>query len=266
MKIRSIVTLMFALITVAAYSAVTEVKGVFKGENLIIRSAIDTSTNSNCVTDIYLNGEKLELDLHHVTIEIPLREKLDKGDHVSIRIYHGPNCKPEIVNPGVIQRKTLFAFLAFSVSQEGFRWTTRGEIVDSYYSVQRLEEGKWVTVLKQKSNARMSGNIYDKSFDHFSGFSVYRVKYVQPDGFKDVSQKMKIRSNKIPVSFFPTKVKDYLTFVNNKKKPVAYKIYDSYGDVVLQGVGISVDCRALEPKKMYTLAFDNQRKPFQKSK
>jgi hypothetical protein len=57
-----------------------------------------------------------------------------------------------------------------------------------------------------------------------------------------------------------------ITFVNNRKKPVVYKVYDIKGNLELRGEGLTIDCRSLEGKNMYTLVFDNQHKPFQKAK
>ena len=56
---KRVLSVVLFLVAIISFSAVKEVKGVFKGENLVLRSSLDAESNSYCVTDIYLNGEQL---------------------------------------------------------------------------------------------------------------------------------------------------------------------------------------------------------------
>jgi hypothetical protein len=247
-------------------AALLEVNGVFKGENLFLRNSFNDSTQSSCITSVYLNGRDLKVDTKHLTLELDLRKFLSKGDAVNLRIYHKRECTPEIMNVGAIKRQSLFAFTKFTVDEKEYHWATRGEQKGSQFIVQRFLNGSWKDVKEFDSKGSMSGFSYSFPTLHYSGISRYRMKYIQLDGFVEYSNRIDFRSKRSPVSFYPTKVKGKITFVNNNKRPVSYEIYDIEGHKIASGSSLVIDCTKLEPRKVFTLVFDNQHRKFQKLK
>lgn len=221
---KKVLFILLVLCFAQSNAALLEVNGVFRGENLFVRNSFSDSNHESCITSVYLNGKELEVDTKHLTIELNLRTLLTEGDKIDLRIYHKPNCTPEIVNLGAIKRQTLFAFSSFSMDEENYKWITRGEQKGAIFILQRFLHGEWEDVDEYDANGSMSGVAYHFPSQHYSGVSRYRVKYEQLDGFVEYSDVIDFQSKRIAVSFYPTKVKGKITFVNNDKKPIKYKI------------------------------------------
>tara|TARA_B100000809_G_scaffold240092_1_gene262109 strand:- start:94 stop:897 length:804 start_codon:yes stop_codon:yes gene_type:complete len=247
-------------------AALMEVHGTFKGKHLIVQNPFDDSTKTFCITSIYMNGRDLKVDTKHLMIELYFEKYLSIGDKINLRIYHKGECHPEVVNPGAIKRSSIFSFISFKVNATNYQWATRGEQKGSEFTVQRYQNGEWDDVKSKKSKGGMSGNNYEMPSNHYSGVNRYRIQYVQLDGFIEYSDPLDYKSLQRPVSFFPTKVKGKITFVNNLHRPVKFSIYDIDGHKIMEGEGMAIDCTSLQTKEVYTLVFDNQHRRFQKMK
>jgi hypothetical protein len=261
---KKLIFILLVLYCIQANAALLEVNGVFRGENLFIRNSFNNDDNESCITSVYLNGRDLKVDVKHLTIEVNFKKYLTKGEKIDLRIYHKSYCKPQIINIGAIKRQTLFAFSSFSMDEQNYRWVTRGEQKGAKFTIQRFLNGEWEEVKSYDANGSLSGVTYLFPSLHYSGVTRYRLKYEQLDGFVEYSDAIDFRSKKLPVSFYPTKVKGKITFVSKDKQPVKYEIYDIEGYKIMEGESIQIDCTQLEGKKVYTLVFDNQHRKFQK--
>lgn len=261
---KKILFTLLVLFASCSFAALSEFHGTYRGGDLIIRNPFIDSSGHHCISSIYLNGKELNEELHHLTLDITLSNYISVGDAVHLRIYHTPTCKPTIMNIEVIKRKSLFAYTTFKVDQSKYHWSTRGEQKGSQFVMQRYLKGQWEDVKVYDAKGGTSGNNYNLASLHNSGINRYRLKYVQLDGFEEFSDVIDFRSNQAPVGFFPTKVKTKITFVGHNQRPVKYKVYDISGHKIMEGEGFSVDCTKLEPKRVYTLVFDNQDRKFQK--
>ncbi|MDB4835306.1 hypothetical protein OAH12_01845 [Cyclobacteriaceae bacterium] len=261
---KTLFTSLFLFVSFVASAALMQINGKYKGQNLIVRNPYVEATKSYSITSIYLNEKELELDLNHLTVEVYFSKYLKLGDAVSLRVYYASGAKPTVVNPSVIKQRSLFAFNQFTVSEKEFKWSCRGEAKGAHYEVERLEEGKWAVVDTNEAKGNLSTNYYIKPATHMSGVSKYRMVYKQKDGFVEYSPEVTFKSSRTPLNFYPAKVQNNITFINNNKKAVKYKIYTLSGKVVLEGEGTEIDCTSLTDKEVYTLYFDNQKKAFQK--
>lgn len=257
------------LFTVSSFvfGALMQLHGNFKGDNLIIRNPFIKAENKYSISSIVINEKKIDIDLNHHTVEIIFDSyKIPLNAVVDIRIYYTPQFQPEVVNPTAIKTKTLFAFNNISIKEKNIKITTRGEQPESKIEIQRLENDEWVTVSENKTLGGRSTNYYDFPIKHLSGTTKLRLAYKQTDDFIEYSGEYTYKSNQTPVNFYPSKVKDKITFINNNKQPVKYVIYDLNGKVIDSGTGTEIDCTGLTVKSVYTLSFDNQKKVFQKVK
>ena len=250
------------------FGALLQLKGTYKGENLILRNPVIKDSKSHSITSILLNDQKIETDLNHHTIEIHFEtHDLPLNTAIDIKIYYTPNYKPEVVNISAIKAKTLFAFNKAQITESSVIIMTRGEAKESKFLIQRFENSKWVILQEHATKGNRTVNYYDFPVKHYSGTSKFRILYIQKNGYQEYTKEISYTSSKTPINFYPSaKVKDKIVFLNNNKTPVKYAIYNMKGQLVTSGRDTQVDCSKFTVKEVYTIYFDNQKKVFQKAK
>ncbi len=259
-RIVSIVLLFF--ISYSLHATVIRLKGVYKGENLWVKNP-KISSKEFCVTSVYVNDKKVVSNPQTSAYEINLAH-LIRGSALQIRIYHKDACEPRILNPQAIKSNSLFAFTKIHVDEEKLIWETKGEKKDGIFKAQQFINGHWETIYDELGHGSISEDYYMIEVKHFSGINRFRVMYTEPGGEQFKSKLAEFRSNKKPVTFYPSRVTDYITFVS--EEPVLYAVYDQNKKRVLHGKSMTIDCSKLNKNKYYTLYFDNQKKQFLKKR
>ena len=262
-----IISLLLLYTSYLAAGEILKITGTYKNQNLIITNPYIKAQKTYSITSIVLNEKELKTELKQHTVEIHLEEQnLRPGTTLNFKIYYQTGFKPEVVNLFAIKENTLFKYNEIIIEERSIKIRTRGEMPKSNISIQRFENNEWVVVKNQKCIGQKSSNYYDIPVEHLSGTTQIKIKYNQEDGYSESSPIKTYKSSKVPINFYPTKVKDKITFLNNNKKPVSWVIYDIKGQKIQAGKGTVIDCTKLKVKEIYKLSFDNQKKAFQKLK
>ncbi|ANQ47743.2 MULTISPECIES: hypothetical protein [Flammeovirga] len=189
-----------------------------------------------------------EIELSHI----------QKGDHISVILYHSNDCVPRILNPNAIRDKGHFQFIELDVTEEGLEWETSGEAAEGSFMVLRYEHDSWVEdmIVQGKSDERK--NKYHYKVLHHSGLNKYKLKYIEITGKVYNSEVLAHESSSEQVKFYPNRVSETLSFT----RPVRFEILDQYGKVVLNGNDSKVDCSVLAGGRYYFVNYDNKTERF----
>lgn len=240
------------------------VYGVYKGQNLIVQNGYYAEGKIHCVTSIYVNDKKLNVDVTVSAVSIDFRSlKIEKGDKLKIDIYHHRECgAPKILNMQAIEKDGRFHISSVKVTERKISWLAQGEQPGGTYYIEHMENGEWTRVLHVEEKGDVSEDYYQYPVHHFSGVNQYRIAYLEADSTVIYSSVATVTSHVLPISANLFEVQKTITFSRSCK----FIITDLKHKVIIRGEGKTVDCSALTPKEYYTILFDNQVHHFKKAK
>ncbi|OHX68341.1 hypothetical protein [Flammeovirga pacifica] len=232
------------------------VTGVYKGSNLYVENPM-LQDGSFCINKVLINNSDMQKLPNASAFEIELNH-IQKGDHISVILFHSNDCVPRILNPNAIRDKGHFQFIELDVTEEGLEWETSGEAAEGSFMILRYEHNNWVEdmIVQGKSDERI--NKYHYKVLHHSGVNKYKLKYIEITGKVYNSEVLSHESSSEQVRFYPNRVTKLLSFT----RPVRFEILDQYGKVVLTGNDNQVDCTALNGGRYYFVNYDNKTERF----
>lgn len=236
------------------------INGYYQGKNLFVQNPYEGG--EFCVVSVFVNNSKVISYPKVSAFEIDF-SNLALNTAVTIKILHRNNCKPKVLNKQVILSKSRFAFTSVNVDKDALNWSSKGEKLGGKFLIQRLSiNNSWELVEEISGKGNLSANYYSWDALHVAGLNQYRLKFMEKDGLTFYSKTIEISNSRAPITFYPRRVSDVITFVS--KTPVVFTIYDKNGENVKTGKGISINCEDLKSDDHYTIVFDNQKKTFYK--
>lgn len=232
--------------------------GEYQGKNLYVQNPLSKDNQNFCTDEVYLNDERVLVQPKTSAFEIKL-DHLNIGDPVVVRITYKSECLPKIINPQVIRSKSRFQFEDEYADLKTLSWITKGEQPNGKFIIEHYRNEKWVAVETIRGKGSFEYNQYSVTSRHHSGNNKYRVKYLQSGGKVFFSKVMEFDHDIEPVTFFPTRVTDKITF----SREADYEILDTYGNLVDKGSAQVVSVDALK-SGLYYLNIDNRTEKFVK--
>lgn len=237
----------------------TYFRGFYYGRNVFIRNPYLENEKKFCIESIYLNGKKVTDSPNMSAYELSL-EGLTLNERVVIRIVHIESCKPELINPEVIQEDLSFSWVNFYVDEESIIWVTSKEDKEARYFVERESEGEWEIIDTVATKGGIFINQHSLEIEHNKGGNTYRVSYQKPDGNLEISDSFYFFSDKREISH----VLDMDNWVIEFTEQVSYQLLNESGRILLSGKDVSCNIRKL-PKGTYTLKYDGREHEIEKS-
>lgn len=243
----------------ASSGAELVLSGAYQGKDVYVQNPFDRSTSAFCTQSVYVNDRKVfdqpkvsayKIDLSH----------LELNDLVIIRIVHSEGCKPRIVNPHVLKKKSGgFAFLSSEADHNSLSWSSEGETGQGkYYVEQKTLETDWSFIDTLADRGSGKQNIYTIPAPHQKGENSYRVSYRDEDNNINYTVEMAFtKSDKI--TFYPEIATTTLTLSDT----ATYIITDFFGKEVKKGEGIEIFVNDLKPGEYY-LNIQNRKERFVK--
>lgn len=232
--------------------------GEYQGKNIYVQNPLSPDKVNFCTTEVYLNEKLVNSHPKTSAFEIDL-SRLNIGDPVFIKIIHKEGCVPKIINPQVIRSKSKFRFLSVYADAIAIHWSTTGELPYGKFFIEHYVNKKWTNIATVSGKGSFESNQYNFKPNHHTGENKYRIKYAQSDGRIFFSRIIDYFYNVEPVSFYPTRVDDKITF----SRETSYRIVDSFGNEVAKGEGKGVQLGNLKPG-LYFLYIDNREEKFVK--
>lgn len=240
---------MLLLVSLSCMAGEIVITGMYNGKNIYVHNPMNGS--SGCISSIQVNGKALsapsssaiDIDLSHLKMK----------DKVEIKITHGDNCRPKVINPTALAEKADFQFGFSEVTAATIEWVGRSENKDSKYFIEVFRNNTWHTITTKQCVAQAGNNKYSIQVNHAESICKYRIKYYNmATGESQYSRSME---------FVPTARKTVKKAVAANKiefsTEIDYELLDREYNVVLKGKGNIVDINNLK-KGEYHLVFDNQ--------
>lgn len=249
------------LMSFSAYAGTIILEGNYQGKNLFVQNPFAGSGVGFCTYEVTINDQVTTDEINSSAFEIDFTAfQLEIGSKVVVKIRHGDDCKPKILNPEVLKPKSTFDIVSMKIDEEGvLTWSTNNETGKLPYIIEQFRWNKWVKVGEEEGKGSKSTNTYTFKITPHSGENKFRVKQVDYSRRPRYSSSVKFRSKKPPVTFAPVKVKDNIMFSDE----TMYEIYDAYGNIVKKGFGAKVDVTNLK-KGTYYINYDKEMGKFLK--
>lgn len=230
------------------------IAGVFQGEPIYIKNPYDRVSRQFCVSEVYLNDRKLDLNYKLSALKVSF-DGTDLFTPVSVKVVHRDStCTSEFVNPMAILFHSSYKYLSVSVADSGLYWTTEGEREAGTYLVEKLQLGIWV----DEAEIPAKGTFEFASYVHYPAYeegpNKYRIKYDFGGGYRYLySNEVEYQHYLDPVTFEPavTNNRVYLS------RSAYFEVFDQKGDMILSGTGKEIDIRFIRPGD-YVVYFDNR--------
>lgn len=216
--------------------------GVNKGESLYIKNPYNYLTDSFCIQKIYVNGISSNTNLNLTAVRLNFKE-VDKYAPVNLKIVHGHNCNPKIVNPEAVLYYSSFKFDSLIVNDSIMHWYTKGDRTDGKFIIERLKNTYWDELKVVSAKGRFDGAKYAYFPEHNDGGNKYRIRYELPNGRYLYSEEVEHYHYPDGVTFSPRVVTDMMYL----SKEARFEIMNSDGDVILQGTAKKIPLRKLAP-------------------
>ncbi|UZR93640.1 hypothetical protein [Chondrinema litorale] len=240
-----------------AFSEEIVLTGYYYGTNLYVQNP-KIGDDQYCISRILVNDKEISPIPKNSSFDIDMAFVANAAP-VEIRIIHSGECKPDILNEGVIKKRESFSFVGLDIGESYIKWQARGERVYGKYFIRRFEKNNWLTIHAIDCNGSDGVQQYQYDVRHFSGDNKYQVKYLDSSGRSFTSDDLEFSAVLTPVAFSPEKVKKEINF----SRKTQYRIMDISGKVILQGYADLVDCANLQ-SGVYYVAFEDQIRQFTK--
>ncbi len=214
--------------------------GVWQGKPVYIQNPINES-NQFCITDIFINGDRLNMDYKRSAIEIDFAS-FDLYTPVTINIKHPESCKPNVLNAEAIRFYSAFKFTEVILNDTTLTWYTRGEKGLGQYTVERLYADSWNAMEELPSKNNFTGSSYSVYPELKEGSNKYRIRYDMPNSDKYIySPEQEYVYYPEPLRIYPLTVTDnlYLSRISE------YEISTAEGRTILTGKGNKIELTRL---------------------
>ena len=249
----------FALLAMPLLAQEVVLTGLYQGRNLFVQNPLAANGTDYCTKQVLVNNQVVLNNPKASAFAIDL-SFLPMDSPVVIRIKHGANCQPKIINPQVVRTASDFSFIYAVADRNSVRWSTRGERNEGVYTVERLNKtGEWLALTSVKGKAQIENNQYSLPAQHFPGLNQYRLKLLMQTGATFYSNEFEYFSKQEPITFYPQQATDKLTL----SRTVNYEVFNNNNQKVLSGAGRTIDVRRLRPG-VYYLVVEEQRYSFLK--
>lgn len=232
-------------------------EGVYSGKKLIIYNPVSSDYLGTCIQRIVVNGDIYPFNISDNYIEVNLSSlDIKNGDFFKMQIETQGDCSPYIYNKSDFKSDEAGIFTNLIFKDNLLTWKTSNEIINSPYILEMKYQSDWVKIAKIESHAPGSQSYTYTLPILLSGDNVFRIT----------------KSNtKVQYAYFPIlrKPNQNLTLSstissrwiyvlkNNVPTSTYFKLVDSNGFVVSQGVSKAIDLSNYKTG-FYTLYFDNQ--------
>ncbi len=231
------------------------VSGTYQGKNIFVKNPYSGGAGF-CVTEVSINGKVSTDEIQQSSFEIDLGAlQLVIGQAVSIKLIHKDDCKPSVVNPEDLKPRSTFDVVSGSmkVTKDGkFVWTTKNETGKLKFIVEHKRWNKWVKVAELEGKGTPDQHYYEVKYAPYSGENLIRVRQNDIAGER-VSDNCKYRSMTPVITFKQDAKSEEIVFSGDTK----YEVFDTFGNIVLQGSGGSIDISSLK-KGTYFVNYDNK--------
>ncbi len=260
-RMKSLILVIILLIGSLSFGGTIILEGNYQGKNLFVQNPFAGSGVGFCTYEVTINDQVTTDEINSSAFEIDFTAfQLEIGSKVVVKIRHGDDCKPKILNPEVLKPKSTFDIVSMKIDEEGvLTWSTNNETGKLPYIIEQFRWNKWVKVGEEEGKGLKSTNTYTFKITPHSGENKFRVKQVDYSRRPRYSSSVKFRSKKPPVTFAPVKVKDDIMFSDE----TMYEIYDAYGNIVKKGFGPKVNVSNLK-KGTYYINYDKEMGKFLK--
>lgn len=246
------------LLSFGGFAQEIKLTGVYQGKNIYVQNPLKADQSGYCTQAVFVNGTKVLGSPRASSYEINL-SKYAINTPIEIRIVHSSGCKPKVINKSVIDVKTNFKFISFTVDDKNLNFTVEGESNNSVYYVEQYVNNNWTNLKVLTAQARQNTNSYSVPVSHSTGKNTYRIKHQEKSGQIIYSQTISYSSVQGMVKFYPRNVSNKIYFTAN----VSYEIANSQKQILKKGKGKEVDLSALQ-RGVYYVSFDNRTEKFLK--
>ncbi len=260
MRITAIKSTLVLLLFFASFSinaGVIVLDGTYQGDDVYFQNPYNSSDNSFCVTEAYINDAPVE-NINSSAFEVPL-SNFKIGDYVRIKLVHRDYCKPRVLNPEVLMSKSTYELVSMKVDESSLKWTTNNESNHEPFVIEHFRNNKWVPIGKVIGKGPDGYNNYNFEVNHHSGVNKYRIKQRDLGNKYKYAQPVEYISDKSPITYYPKRVDKELYL----SESTTYEIYDSFGGIVLKGEDQTINVSDFEPG-IYYLNIDNRTEKFLK--
>lgn len=266
MKIRLIAAFSLLIMFYNLYSSPDEsmvFRGVYQGKDLFILNPMLEPGTKYCINNIYINGDKYDLELLTSAFRISLDYMgLKYGEAYEVVINYKDNCMPTLVNPEVL--RPLSTFIVTDV-RLGFNnqliFSTTQESGKLNFIVEEYRWDRWVEAAEIAGKGGPSDNTYTVQVYPFSGENRYRIYQMDHLYNKNYSEEFVVEYKIDPVDILTNlrRVRREIEFTRHTK----YAIINEFGEEVLSGYDKVIDVSDLSSGN-YFLKYENDFEEFRK--
>lgn len=220
-----------------------ELAGLYQGENLLVVNEPTADGVGFCCYEVRVNGMLTSDAVNSHAFEVDLAALgIPLGKGVAVRLKHRSGCAPRVLNAEAIQPAAGFQLVSFEAVPSGeVVWTTAGEKGRMPFVLQQYKWGKWVDVVRMDGRGGDREQTYVTSVQPVRGENVLRLTHLAPDGTLAVEGEVRFTGDVPEVGM------DYdaKTQVVRFSRSTQYELVDTYGTVVMRGVGSEASVRYL---------------------
>jgi hypothetical protein len=224
--------ILLVVVPFSARSGELKITGVYLGKNIYIQNPLSNDRVSFCSEEVYLNGNKIFIDVERSAFEIDL-SSVGLNKSVFIKIVHKDSCSPKVINPEAIKpiMAKKFRFQNVLITNSQLSFSTSDEMPLSLFSIEKSLEGDWIRIDTLNAKGSRDINQYSIAINHEEGNNRYRIQYIPFEGKAHLSEEIEFDFTGDPVAYDVSKHKDKIVL----SKPAAYEIMDENGNKVKSG-------------------------------
>jgi hypothetical protein len=227
--------------TLPLFGQELQVTGVYQGKSIFVQNPLLIERSESCVTRITVNNVPLRLDYSSSALEVSFSEK-ELYVPVTIVIKHQVDCNPKILNEDAIRFHSAFSFIALQLNDTTLYWRTKGERMNSKFTVEKLFFDGWEYDQQVSSEGKFEGSEYAVFPDLKEGVNKFRIKYEVPSAGRYLfSEELEHVYYPEPISVFPLTVTRNL----NINRVADYEISTPEGYTILTGRGNVIELERL---------------------
>jgi hypothetical protein len=250
-------------------SGIIILEGNYQGKNLYVQNPFKSGGVGFCISEVKVNGNLTTDETNSSAFEIDFKPwKLNIGDKVEVKLFHGEECRPKVLNPEVLKPKSTFEIVNITADRDGnVKWTTKAESGKLAYAIEQFRWNKWVKVGEIDGAGVPAATDYAFKVVPHSGKNLVRVRQTDYSGQPRLSKPAEFLSTVVQIDFAPIKASKEINFfaknAPDKAIDTMYEVFDQYGNIVKKGYGNKIDLTNI-PKGGYFLNYDNKMGEFVK--
>ncbi|MEQ8713038.1 MAG: hypothetical protein RIC80_08465 [Cyclobacteriaceae bacterium] len=237
-----------------------QVTGVYQGKSIFVQNPLFVERSESCVTRITVNNVPLRLDYKSSALEVNFSDK-ELYVPVTVVVKHQPDCTPKILNEDAIRFHSAFSFTQLLLNDTALYWKTKGERMNSKFTVEKLFFDGWEYDQELPSEGKFEGAEYSVFPDLKEGVNKFRIKYEVPIAGRYLfSEELEHVYYPEPIRIFPLTV----TRTLNINRVADYEISTPEGYTILTGRGKVIELERLR-RGEYFITVENTIEKFTKN-